>query len=117
MAHPIGLDGLKPLEVKERLKETVAGGITVKDRHDIGPCRVAKIRIRQIRLIRHLTKQLFGHFTRRQLLRQPVGQRAFQLRMVQDAGMEHAAKKRLFRDGGGRLLRDPLPDRIDLGKL
>jgi hypothetical protein len=31
--------------------------------------------------------------------------------------MQHAAKKRLIRDGGLRLLGDPLPDGIELGNL
>jgi hypothetical protein len=47
MTDPIGLDRLEPLEVKKRLEKPVAGGITVEDRHDIGPRRIAKRGLRR----------------------------------------------------------------------
>jgi hypothetical protein len=80
----IGLDRLEPLEVQERLEKPVAGRIAIVDRHDIGPRRVAKGGFVLVGFVRHLAQDLFGHLARGQFLRQPVGQRAFQLRMVQD---------------------------------
>jgi hypothetical protein len=87
----IGLDGLEPLEIEKRLEKPVAGRIAVVDGHDIGPRRLAKRGFVGVGFIRHLAQDLLGHLARGQFLRQPIGQRAFQFAMVQDA--PHAASR------------------------
>ena len=113
MADTIGLNGLITLEEEKRLQESVAGRIAFVHGHEVGPGRGTDFRVFVIGLIRDLAKDLLAHLAGREFQRKAIGERTFQRRVVQEAGVDKPAEQGFVTNGFVGLFADPMPDRID----
>ena len=75
MRNAVRLHSLKPLEEQQGLQKTMAGGIPVIGRDDVGTGSKRKLWGRAVGLVTDLAQHLFAHFAIGQLQRNAVAQR------------------------------------------
>ena len=93
----------------------MARGIALEYRHHIRTRHLAKVGLTFKRFISDFPQNLFAHLARSQFHGEPIGQRTFHCRMVEQAGMYQSAHQWLGPDRLTGFVTDPLPNRIDCG--
>ncbi len=114
--QPIGLQRLEAFEVEQGLHHPEAGGIAVGDRHDVGVESLADRRIAENRLGEGLADERGGHVGVVEPRRDPVGDRAFQRRMIEDRRLQERRQFGLAPHRLVRLLADAREKRIIPGE-
>jgi hypothetical protein len=89
-----------------------AGRIAIGDSHDVETRRQADGRVGGQRLVKDLADQRGGHLGGAGEPRQMIAQRAFELGLAEDGGVQGSGKHRFGRGSGLRRLADLGPNRV-----
>ena len=116
MGQPVRLNGMKALEIENRLNQPVAGRVTVHHRHKIGAECLAKVAVCGNKLAIHLPDQLGGNLLMREALRQALHNDALQRVMIQNRGENETGQFGLMADHLLRLLPHARQNRVILAK-
>jgi hypothetical protein len=112
MRDAVGLERVEALEVKQRLDETVASWIALRDRHDVGTESITERGIRLEHLVKHLVQKPGVDGGMLQPARQTMADGIFETVMAEHGRVNETAKRRLGSADLVRLAPNLAPDRI-----
>ncbi len=113
MGGAVSLQGVVALEPHQRIEVAGAGGIAVGHRHDVGARGEPDGGIGGEGLVKGLADERGRHLGRAGKTRQVIAERALELGLAEDGGVQQPRQHRLGRGGSLGGLADPGPDGID----
>ena len=114
VGNAVGLEGMEPLEVEQRLRKPLAGRIPVAHRLEVGPHRCAERRVPRQHLFEDDAQGVRADADPGQPLGQVNGQGGLERAVVQDGCVQEAREHRLAFGLFPRLVADLPPDRVRL---
>ena len=113
MCHAVGLQGLKALEIKQRLNIAMAGGIAFECGNNVSPRRKADFRLFFHGIFKGLHHQFGAQIHTSQALGQTVHQGPFKGIVIENGGENETAKNRLLAGNVFRFPPHAVPDGIN----
>lgn len=109
----MGLDGLEPLEIEERLHEARAGRITVVNGLDIDAQHASPFRPVIQHILEGLAQKHGLHVGMIEEFTDTVDHTFFERPVIEDRRIKEGRKQRILCRGATRLMQQAAPDRID----